>query len=195
MSTTVQPDTIAAAIRSQIALNSNELLYTVVDACQAPELIELARSKFGQPIRMLFKGKAAALEEVESFAPFFIPVDVETDFLEHWATYWGKNAGILFASEAEPRAIFRHLRKIFVVQDEEGQEHFFRFYDPRILRIYLTTCTPEELTQFYGPIKRIVLAGEDPKTLITFDFEQGELKRSSLKLTGAASAADGGNKA
>ena len=170
MSTTVQPDTIPVAIRSQIVLNSTERLYTVVDACQAPELIEMARGKFGQPTRMLFKGKAAALEEVESFAPFFIPIDLKTDFLEHWAGYLGKNAGILFMSKAEPRAIFRHLRKIFVVQEEGGQEHFFRFYDPRVLRVYLSTCKRNETTEFFGPISNIIMEVADVKLLQTLPY-------------------------
>ena len=157
MSTTVQPDTIPVAIRSQIVLNSTERLYTVVDACQAPELIEMARGKFGQPTRMLFKGKAAALEEVESFAPFFIPIDLKTDFLEHM-------------SKAEPRAIFRHLRKIFVVQEEGGQEHFFRFYDPRVLRVYLSTCKRNETTEFFGPISNIIMEVADVKLLQTLPY-------------------------
>ncbi len=166
MTTTVEANTLSAALRSHLCLKAPERLYAVVDACQAPELIELARSKLGQPTRMLFKGKAAALEEVESFAPFFIPIDLETDFLEHWAAYWDKNAGILFKSSAEPRAIFRHLRKIFIVQDESGQEHFFRFYDPRVLRTYLPTCTDEEKVIFFGPVIKFLLDGNDPNEVI-----------------------------
>lgn len=157
------PQLFAAAIRSHISLKPSERLYAIVDACQAPELVDLARSKHCQPTRMLFKGAAASLPEVESFAPFFIPVDLETDFLEHWAAYCGKNAGILFVSSAEPRAIFRHLRNIFIVQDEAGQEYFFRFYDPRVLRVYLPTCTLAEATEFFGPIKTIIIEGENPE--------------------------------
>ena len=166
MSTILEPNPIPSAIRSQFTKDASERLYTIVDACQAPELIELARSKFGQPTRMLFKGKAAVHEDVESFAPFFIPIDLETDFLEHWATYRDKNAGILFTSAAEPRTIFRHLRNIFIVQDETGQEHFFRFYDPRVLRTYLPTCTDEEKDIFFGPIIKFLLNGNDPNEVI-----------------------------
>lgn len=159
MTITLEPKAIASTIRLARAVDATERLYTVVDACLAPELIELARTEFKQPVRMLFKGKAAALEEVESFAPFFIAIDLETDFLEYWAAYWYENAGILFTSTAEPRVIFRHLRKIFIVQDESGQEYFFRFYDPRVLRTYLPTCTNEEKVNFYGPITSFMFEG------------------------------------
>ena len=195
MMTTVEATSNSAAIRTHLSVKAPDRLYVIVDACQAFDLVNVARSKFKQPTRMLFKGAAASVEEIESVAPFFIPVDLETDFLEHWSAFLGKSAGILFVSAAEPREIFRHLRQIFVVQDEKGQEHFFRFYDPRVLRIYLTTCTPEELTQFFGPMKRIVLEGADPNTLITFDIELGELKKSTRKLTGTANAGSGGNNA
>lgn len=176
--TTAQTDSIAAAIRSRISLQPTERLYAIIDACQAPELVDLAGSKFGQPTRMLFKGAATCFKEVESFAPFFIPVDLETDFLEHWSACWGKNAGILIVSSAEPRGIYRHLRKIFVVQDEEGQEYFFRFYDPRVLRVYLPTCASEQTTEFFGPLIYIFLEGENLETLVTYSHTLGQLNSS-----------------
>ena len=176
MTTDLEQEPIAVWIRSQLSGDASARLYAVVDACQAPELIDLARSKYGQPNRMLFKGKAAVLEEVELFAPFFISIDPETDFLDHWITYWGKNAGVLFTSSAEPIRIFRHLRKIFVVEDETGQEHFFRFYDPRVLRVYLPTCTREELRKFFGPIQAFYLDGKAPSKLVKFWVESEGLQ-------------------
>lgn len=181
---------VAMAIRSSICLKAAERLYVILDACQASDLVDVARSQFKQPVRMLFKGAAASCEEIESVAPYFIPVDLETEFLEHWSEFWGRNAGILFVSAAEPRVIFRHLRKIFVVQDEQGQEYFFRFYDPRVLRVYLPTCTPEELTEFFGPVERFVLEGDDPNSLLSLAFELGELKTSSRLLAGEGAVAN-----
>jgi hypothetical protein len=176
MSTDLEQEPIALWIRSQLASDESVGLYAVVDACQAPELIELARSQYGQPNRMLFKGKAASLEEVELFAPFFISIDPETDFLDHWITYCGENAGVLFTTAAPPVRIFRHLRKIFVVQDEGGQEHFFRFYDPRVLRVYLPTCSREELRTFFGPIQAFYVDGKEPSKLVKFGIESEDLQ-------------------
>jgi hypothetical protein len=36
-----------------------------------------------------------------------------------------------------------------------------RFYDPRVLRLHIPTCTPEESTDLFGPISRFVMEGED----------------------------------
>lgn len=162
---------LAAEIRAHLALQPGERLYTVIDACQDADLAPLAASSFGQRTRMLFQGDAAhCMQEV---APYFIPIDPETDFLAHWAARWGKNVGIFLISPAEPQKVFRHLRHIFVVKDEEDQEFFFRFYDPRVLRVYLPTCTPEDAREFFGPISAMLAEGDEGETLMRFTPVKG----------------------
>jgi hypothetical protein len=93
--------------------------------------------------------------ELASVCPYLAPFDAALAYMDDWAAYWGRNAGILIVASGHPAALQRHLRKIFVVQDETGQEFFFRYYDPRVLRAYLPTCTGEEARQFFGPVNRI----------------------------------------
>lgn len=33
----------------------------------------------------------------------------------------------------------------------------FRFYDPRVLRLYLPSCTTEELDRVFGSVERFIL--------------------------------------
>lgn len=153
--TTTEAASLAAAIRAHLDLQPGERLYAVVDACQDAELAFEAETRFGVPIRMLFKGEAAPY--MREVAPYFIPIDPASEYLERWAASWGKNAGILLTSSAEPREVLRHLREIFVVKDEDGQEYFFRFYDPRVLSVFLLTCLPAERTTFFGPIEQFVV--------------------------------------
>jgi len=40
-----------------------------------------------------------------------------------------------------------------VVKDERGNRLVFRYYDPRVLRVYLPTCSPSELRTVFGPIE------------------------------------------
>ena len=49
-----------------------------------------------------------------------------------------------------------------MVQDEGGQEYFFRYYDPRVLRKYLPTCTPEEVRSFFGPVRSFIAENNAP---------------------------------
>jgi hypothetical protein len=143
-------DQIAAALRAHIKLSSGERLYGVVDAAQDCALAFEAKNGYGKEIRSLFQGNAApALAQV---APYLVPIDPDSGYLRNWAARFGKNAGVLLTTRATESELHGHLRDIFVVKDETGQEFFFRFYDPRVISTFLPTCTPLELTKFYGPV-------------------------------------------
>ena len=45
---------------------------------------------------------------------------------------------------------------------------YFRFYDPRVLRIYLPTCTLEESRVFFGPIDGFLVESADGEKLIGY---------------------------
>ena len=44
----------------------------------------------------------------------------------------------------------------------------FRFYDARVLRVYLPICTEKEAARFFGPVPRIVVEAEKADLLITY---------------------------
>jgi hypothetical protein len=144
-----------------------------VDAAQDKELAFEARDRFKLPIRMLFQGEAA--EYMGDVAPYIVPIDPASEYLECWVQRWGKNAGILLTTFADPETLFRHLREIFVVKDEEGQEYFFRYYDPRVLRVFLPTCSPLELGDFFGPISVLVAEGPSMEQCMTFSCQGSRL--------------------
>jgi hypothetical protein len=60
--------------------------------------------------------------------------------LEHG---WGKNCGIFATSAADLRQMRRHLRTFLVVHDEEGKPLYFRYYDPRVLRVFCRRAMPK----------------------------------------------------
>jgi len=59
-----------------------------------------------------------------------------------------------------------HLRRFLTVRTEKGKKLLFRFYDPRVLRLYLPTCTSTELNTFFGPVERFVCEGGDSQTAL-----------------------------
>ena len=59
-----------------------------------------------------------------------------------------------------------HLRKIFIVEDDEGQEYFFRYYDPRVLRTFLPTCSKCQLDEFFGPIEVAICESSDGRSIL-----------------------------
>jgi len=74
---------------------------------------------------------------------------------------WGKNWGIYFNSDADLATVCEHLRRMLTVKDDDDRWLYFRFYDPRVLRVIIPACTPEESANFFGPISRFVMEGDD----------------------------------
>lgn len=178
--TTTDAASLAAALRLHLDLQPGERLYGIVDACQDKDLAFEARDRFKLPIRMLFQGNAA--QYMDEVAPYLIPIDPASDYLESWAQRWGKNVGILLTTPADPTKLLRHLRDIFVVQDESGQNYFFRFYDPRVLRPFMPTCTAEEAVKFFGPIHTWFSEGDTIEILLKFTLGRSSVQQEYLRL-------------
>jgi Domain of unknown function (DUF4123) len=66
--------------------------------------------------------------------------------------------GVVLASSAPSRELRRHLRRFLRVRSD-GRILGFRYYDPRVLQIYLPTCTPAETAAFFGPVQSIAAPG------------------------------------
>ena len=155
--------------------------YVIVDAAVDYSPIVLLRDQYGKSPRTLFEGEAAAgMAEV---APYVCRVDLGSDFLLNWGSRWGGNHGVLLASAADFDTLHAHLRKIFVVEDDTGQEFFFRYYDPRVLRAYLPTCTADEITAFFGPITSWCVESETADSALVFEAGSEGVRQSEIPLT------------
>ena len=137
-------------------------LYGVVDAARDKDLAFAARDDFGREIQWLFSDEADA--SMKNVAPYLVPIEFDPrtpgGYLELWSKSIGNSAGILFLSVAEPKKLQIHLRNVFRAIDEDFRQYYFRFYDPRVLRKYLPTCTTAEAKQFFGPITTIFCEAE-----------------------------------
>jgi len=87
---------------------------------------------------------------------------------------WGRSWGV-FLRVPDPRNLRHHLRSLLRVQDETGRTLVFRYYDPRVLRVYLPTCTPVELAAVFGPIGAFLLESESGEALLEFEYAGREL--------------------
>jgi hypothetical protein len=143
----------AADLKARLDLQPGEQLYAVVDAARDPELAFEAREHHGLKMYSLFKGDLA--DAMADVAPYLVPFEPDHPWLESWAAHWGNHAGIFIITTAAPLMLWKHLREIFVVQDEDGQEYFFRFYDPRVLMPFADACHASEREEFFGPVLRI----------------------------------------
>jgi hypothetical protein len=155
-----QETELGAALWGLAALQDGERLYGVVDGARSGQLVTEALVKHPQPLRSLFEGPSA--DDLRDVAPYLVEVDPDGLYLDRWAQRWGTHSGILLVTTAQPDALRGHLRGLFAAKDEQGQEFFFRFYDPRVLRVYLPTCTPAEAAEFFGPVRQILVEDAKP---------------------------------
>jgi len=94
---------------------------------------------------------------------------------------WGNSWGV-FMRVKDARNLRHHLRGFLRVQDESGRSLVFRYYDPRVLRVYLPTCEKSELATVFGPIGSFLVEGDRGESLIEFGFDGQRLteRRTSL---------------
>lgn len=85
--------------------------------------------------------------------------------------------GILLDAPMEFTEVRRHLRHFLLVRRErDGKRVLFRFYDPRILRVFLLVCTRQELAEFFGPVTAFHCQGDEPGMVLTFTLREGHLQ-------------------
>lgn len=143
-------------------MKPDDTLYAVVDAAQDYRLAMGSRNILGEPLRPLFTKAPYFMERV---GPYLVRLKCSNrypEYMQRWTERLGSNTGILLISSAWPKQMRSHLRDIFKVYDERGGMFYFRFYDPRVIRPYLPTCTAKECRAFFGPIRSIFVEGEEP---------------------------------
>jgi hypothetical protein len=118
--------------------------------------------------------------DLEIAAPYLVQLDHgyrDTHRLIRQA--WGNSWGIFFRSDTSLKKLKRHLREFLVVRDTSGNRLVFRYYDPRVLRVYLPTCVREELRTVYGPIECFWTESEGSENIREFVFRDGKLEQQS----------------
>jgi len=158
-------------------------LYAALDAARDPRL--LARVCDEQaPARCLFHGVPPQVQEA---SPWLADL-TDHEFLRSWLAEQalGRSSGVFLASEAGLDALERHCRTFLRVKREDGRTLLFRWWDPRVLRVYLPTCTPAELDHVFGPVTTFWVEDRDPDLLLGFTRgEGGQLRTTTLDLATA----------
>jgi hypothetical protein len=128
----------------------------------------------------LFSGRLHL--EVVTAAPHLIELSPSYRFTPKLIEMaWGQSWGV-FLRIGDATNLRTHLRGFLRVRDESGRILMFRYYDPRVLRVYLPTCQPDELRTVFGPIRSYLVEGEDGKSVIEFEFDGHRLHERRIVL-------------
>jgi hypothetical protein len=149
-------------------------VYAILDGAAIPNLLDELYELKSEYV-CLYRGDLEP--DIAHVAPYLVQLDDESEFAE-WMIEegWGKNWGIFAQSEADVRTMRRHLRTLLTVYDAEGKPMLFRYYDPRVLRMYLPTCNAEELRTVFGPVAAYWAEDKDPTSILRFEFESDCLR-------------------
>lgn len=155
-------------------------LFALLDAARDPAILKLLlESK--EEYQSLYQG--AQGEKLIHFAPYLVRLPQQSPLLEKLVKDgWGKSWGVYLACEKPFQDVRSHLRHFLVVRTEDGKNLYFRFYDPRVLRVFLPTCTPEEIKQFFGPIKHYLVEDEKPEVVLHFANHGRGIEKAALPL-------------
>jgi hypothetical protein len=162
-------------------------VWAIVDCARDPRLYPALRTS-GLDYRCLYSGRLSA--DVEAAAPHLIELAPTFAFTRKLIDMgWGNSWGV-FLRIADPSDLRVHLRRFLRVKDESGRILLFRYYDPRVLRVYLPTCRADELRTVFGPIASYLAEDQTGQTLIEFSLDRNQLRERRIGLV-PNDAADG----
>ncbi len=163
----------------QDTLNKLNPTYSILDAARIFGELNTAK-KLQTNFLSLYQGRSEEL--LSSVAPYLFPYKNNTEF-GSWLMDrgWGNSWGIFIVSQKSMEDLHKHFRKFLMVQTEDGQELYFRFYDPRVLRVFLPTCDSVQLRDFFGPIESFIVEDMDPNRLLVFSFDGSRLKTQVIE--------------
>ena len=154
-------------------------VWAIVDCARDPRIYPALRTS-GLDYRCLYSGRLSP--EVVAAAPHLIEVAPTFTFTPKLLDMgWGNSWGV-FLRIADPSDLRLHLRRFLRVKDESGKVLLFRYYDPRVLRIYLPTCRADELRTVFGPISSYLVEDHTGHNLIEFSFDGNQLRERRISL-------------
>jgi len=143
-------------------------LYVVLDACDAPAVPLLCEGLGETHAVSLYRGEAE--EEFADIAPYL--VHVQTPDVWQWVRDFSRldpGWGIVLITPATLDELRGHLRRFLKVQGPDGARMYFRFYDPRVLPLFLPTCDVAQLLALYGMVREFaVLTGPEQAQVFRF---------------------------
>ena len=177
MATSLTPQKLFDALLTE----EGEDVCVMLDGASVPGLLDRLDSDSSLEVECLFRGTLEP--DMAEVAPYLVKLEPGSEFTE-WVvgTGWGQHWGTFLSSRQSFRALRNHLRALTLVYRRDGTPLYFRFYDPRVLRIFLPTCTPDQLKQMFGPVDAFLAESESGDAMSIYRFNGAELSSMQRKI-------------
>jgi hypothetical protein len=151
--------------------------YAILDGASNPALLEQLNND--QPeFSCLYRGELEP--DIAECAPYLVKLDAGAPFT-HWiSSGLGNHWGIFAVADCDLRTLRRHLRTLNMVYDPETHKPLlFRYYDPRVLSVFLPTCDREQMTAFFGPVQAYFAETEGGGDLASFYRSESQVTQNN----------------
>jgi Domain of unknown function (DUF4123) len=180
-------DAISAPPPSQVPGD----VYAVLDGAmvrQLPDYLEDNDADFA----CLFPEESDPL--VLTRAPYLVRVE-PGDAIFGWILQegWGRNWGMFTAVPRDTpfEDVLDHFREFLQVRLPDGRIVFFRFYDPRVQRLFLKSCDAAQAAQLFAIPTAWSCESEDGGALLLHTSSDGAVSCQSLPLDSFREAVTG----
>ncbi len=155
-------------------------LYALLDAAREPSVLKVIfESK--EEYQSLYDGAAGA--QLTHFAPYLVRIPPKSPLLDTLVKQaWAKSWGVYVTCGQPLKDLRTHFRHFLTVKLPDGKQVNFRYYDPRVLRLFLPTCNVDEVAQFFGPVKHFLVEAEDPNLALHFTRGAKGAEKKELRL-------------
>jgi hypothetical protein len=167
-------------VRDLLFGSMDESAYAVLDGARLPGLVERLKAA-PEESACLYRGDLEP--SLRDNAPYLVKLRRESA-LTDWLLLqqWGRSPGVFAVTPIGLEALRRHFRGFLRVRDHTGKVLYFRWYDPRVLRLYLPTCNAGEIRTVYGPITRFLCEGTGSNQIIEFPVHRVKVQPRTVAL-------------
>ena len=140
--------------------------YAILDGAVSPAILDLLNQS-GAYYQSLYEGEQSA--DIARYGPYVAQLQPERPFLPYLVkAAWGMFWGVFLGSDQSFEETRKHLRRFLIVDNGTGGKVLFRFYDPRVLRVFIPGCEPMQRKEFFGPIRCYFAEAEPAPGLTAF---------------------------
>jgi hypothetical protein len=103
-------------------------------------------------------------------------------FLERWSAEPGELRGILAQTATSFENLYAHLFNAFHVSNETGEQYYFRFFDPLVLRAFLSSASTPELERLLRPMGRVLIENPESEAFTSIRMRGIEIEVESVSV-------------
>ncbi len=156
--------------------------FALLDGAGIPNLLDKLYDEGGPEFACLYMGELAP--DMAEVAPYIARLVPGSPFLDWALSGWGQHWGIfaVLPATVDLPTIRRHFRKLNIVYGPDGNPLLFRYYDPRVLAVFLPSCDEAPLAAMFGPVSHFVLEGANLEEGLILSQANGELVEEHIFL-------------